>query len=194
MRRPSGCRKSGLRHFFEVFIAPLRLRRGQGAMQGNPCYARLFADLTRMSPNPIIASGGCGPRAPRGFSTSWGAAHFHAPPLFPCSSRGPDPLAPWMAAGGRGAAAFGGRGAYGPPASQTNGPGACGPRTVVRAARARRPPRPPAFANRPKGQQRPKWGRSGCAPIENSHRQTIYYRNNSVSTLVWATTLPLRIT
>ena len=54
----SGCRKSGLRHFFEVFIAPLRLRRGQGAMQGNPCYARLFADLTRMSPNPIIASGG----------------------------------------------------------------------------------------------------------------------------------------
>ena len=68
-----GCRKSGLRHFFEVFIAPLRLRRGQGAMQGNPCYARLFADLTRtpqgafscpfgtihlVSPNPIIASGG----------------------------------------------------------------------------------------------------------------------------------------
>ena len=43
---------------------------------------------------------------------------------------------------------------------------------------------PPAFANRPKRQQRPKWGRSGCAPIENSHRQTIYYRNNSVSTLV----------
>ena len=27
-------------------------------MQGNPCYARLFADLTRMSPNPIKASGG----------------------------------------------------------------------------------------------------------------------------------------
>ena len=64
-----GCRKSGLRHFFEVFIAPLRLRRGQGAMQGNPCYARLFADLTRMSPNPIKASGGCGPRTPGGFST-----------------------------------------------------------------------------------------------------------------------------
>ena len=71
--RPAGCRKSGLRHFFEVFIAPLRLRRGQGAMQGNPCYARLFADLTRtpqgafscpfgtihlVSPNPIKASGG----------------------------------------------------------------------------------------------------------------------------------------
>ena len=68
-----GCRKSGLRHFFEVFIAPLRLRRGQGAMQGNPCYARPFADLTRtpqgafscpfgtihlVSPNPIKASGG----------------------------------------------------------------------------------------------------------------------------------------
>ena len=59
-----GCRKSGLRHFFEVFIAPLRLRRGQGAMQGNPCYARLFADLTRMSPNPIIASGAAAPEPP----------------------------------------------------------------------------------------------------------------------------------
>ena len=68
-RRRFGCRNSGLRHFFEVFIAPLRLRRGQGAMQGNPCYARLFADLTRMSPNPIKASGGCGPRTPGGFST-----------------------------------------------------------------------------------------------------------------------------
>ena len=51
----AGCRKSGLRHFFEVFIAPLRLRRGQGAMQGNPCYARLFADLPYMPPNPIKA-------------------------------------------------------------------------------------------------------------------------------------------
>ena len=53
--RRSGCRKSGLRHFFEVFIAPLRLRRGQGAMQGNPCYARLFADLPYMPPNPMKA-------------------------------------------------------------------------------------------------------------------------------------------
>ena len=41
-----GCRKSGLRHFFEVFIAPLRLRRGQGAMQGNPWSARRFADFS----------------------------------------------------------------------------------------------------------------------------------------------------
>ncbi len=54
----SGCRKSGLRHFFEVFRAPLRLRRGQGAMQRNPCYARLFADLPYTPPNPIKASGG----------------------------------------------------------------------------------------------------------------------------------------
>ena len=46
-------------------------------MQGNPCYARLFADLTRMSPNPIIASGGCGPRTPGGFSTGCRrAAHW----------------------------------------------------------------------------------------------------------------------
>ena len=77
----TACRKSGLRHFFEVFIAPLRLRRGQGAMQGNPCYARLFADLTRtpqgafscpfgtihlVSPNPIIASVGAKPSAASG--------------------------------------------------------------------------------------------------------------------------------
>ena len=60
-----GCRKSGLRHFFEVFIAPLRLRRGQGAMQGNPCYARLFADL---------------PYTPQGaFSCPFGTIHLVPP-------------------------------------------------------------------------------------------------------------------
>ena len=53
-----GCRKSGLRHFFEVFIAPLRLRRGQGAMQRNPCYARLFADLTRTPQGPSLVPSG----------------------------------------------------------------------------------------------------------------------------------------
>ncbi len=74
-----GCRKSGLRHFFEVFIAPLRLRRDQGAMQRNPCYARLFADLPYTLPNPIIASGGCGPRTPKGFSTGLGTAKFAVP-------------------------------------------------------------------------------------------------------------------
>ena len=61
-----GCRKSGLRHFFEVFIAPLHLRRGQGAMQRNPCYARLFADLPYTPPNPIIASVGAKPSAASG--------------------------------------------------------------------------------------------------------------------------------
>ena len=88
----SVCRKSGLRHFFEVFIAPLRLRRGQGAMQGNPCCARLFADLTRMSPNPIKASGGCGPRTPGGFSTGAGgrapqrgAASYEMPAFAPAT-------------------------------------------------------------------------------------------------------------
>ena len=61
----AGCRKSGLRHFFEVFIAPLRLRRGQGAMQGNPCYARLFADL---------------PYTPQGaFSCPFGTIHLVPP-------------------------------------------------------------------------------------------------------------------
>ena len=54
-------------------MAPLRLRRGQGAMQRNPCYARLFANLAHtpqgafscpfgtihlVSPNPIQISGG----------------------------------------------------------------------------------------------------------------------------------------
>ena len=63
-------------------MAPCPRLWREGAMQGNPCYARLFADLTRtpqgafscpfgtihlVSPNPIIASGGCGPRTPRGF-------------------------------------------------------------------------------------------------------------------------------
>ena len=78
---PFGCRKSGLRHFFEVFIAPLRLRRGQGAMQRNPCYARLFADLPYTPPNPIITSGGCGPRTPGGFSTDWGRGPSGPPAL-----------------------------------------------------------------------------------------------------------------
>ena len=55
----------GLRQFFEVFIAPLRLRRGQGAMQGNPCYARLFADL---------------PYTPQGaFSCPFGTIHLVPP-------------------------------------------------------------------------------------------------------------------
>ena len=85
----TGCRKSGLRHFFEVFIAPLRLRRGQGAMQRNPCYARLFADLPYTPPNPIIASGGCGPRTPKGFSTGW-KKHFTRKPFHPHRGWAPD--------------------------------------------------------------------------------------------------------
>ncbi len=85
----TGCRKSGLRHFFEVFIAPLRLRRGQGAMQRNPCYARLFADLPYTPPNPIIASGGYGPRTPKGFSTGW-KKHFTRKPFHPHRGWAPD--------------------------------------------------------------------------------------------------------
>ncbi len=60
-------------------------------MQGNPCYARLFADLTRMSPNPIKASGGCGPRTPGGFSTGCGSQKppptggGFCEPLFTCA-------------------------------------------------------------------------------------------------------------
>ena len=59
-------------------MAPLRLRRGRGAMQGTPCCARFFADLPRtpqgafscpfgtiylVSPNPIKAAGGAEPSA-----------------------------------------------------------------------------------------------------------------------------------
>ena len=107
LRPPApGCRKSGLRHFFEVFIAPLRLRRGQGAMQGNPCYARLFADLPYMPPNPIKASGGCGPRTPGGFSTACGGAvgpakNAAAAPrgLSGRAGRGRRPRAAWNRAG-----------------------------------------------------------------------------------------------
>ena len=57
IKRPrplSVCRKSGLRHFFEVFIAPLRLRRDQELCRGNPCYARLLQDLTR-TPGHILS-------------------------------------------------------------------------------------------------------------------------------------------
>ena len=87
-KAPSGCRKSGLRHFFEVFIAPLRLRRGQGAMQGNPCYARLFSHL---------------PHTPRGGFRQAARSIRAANP----AGRGAHPA-------GRGAAAFGGRGPLAP--------------------------------------------------------------------------------
>ena len=39
-------------------MAPLRLRRGQGAMQGNPCYARLFADLPYTPRGPSLVPSG----------------------------------------------------------------------------------------------------------------------------------------
>ena len=161
----SGCRKSGLRHFFEVFIAPLRLRRGQGAMQGNPCYARLFADLTHMSPNPIKASGGCGSRTPGGFSTSWGrpagppwppnaAAPRMSAPSFLC----PHPTAVWLAearwrrGGGRRWVTPGGGGVLRAQGARKTKAwaGAKGPRPCfVRAVRARRPPGNAGIFHRP---------------------------------------------
>ena len=58
-KAPSGCRKSGLRHCFEGVIAPLRLRRGQGAMQGNPWSARLFSHLPRTPRGGLLP--GCPP-------------------------------------------------------------------------------------------------------------------------------------
>ena len=181
-RRISGCRKSGLRHFFEVFIAPLRLRRGQGAMQGNPCYARLFADLTRMSPNPIIASGGCGPRAPRGFSTSWNPPPVWAADFFGCAAgSGSVP---------GGAAAFGGPGPSAPgpakPNAEGRGPWAA-PSCVC--ARYARPPPPrgrfsmpwPLANNRRRldgsGHSPPRKG--GCRPRRSDPHSCAYPENRS---------------
>ena len=56
-------RKSGFRRSFEDFMAPLRLRRGKGAMKGNPCYARHVADLPYTPPNPIGSLRGAEPSA-----------------------------------------------------------------------------------------------------------------------------------
>ena len=66
MLPPPFVEKAAQRRFFETSMAPLRLRRGQGAMQGNPCYARLFADLPYMPPNPMKASVGAKPSAASG--------------------------------------------------------------------------------------------------------------------------------
>ncbi len=65
-RPPQAVEKVACATFSRLFIAPLRLRRGQELCR-NPCYARLFADLPYTPPNPIIASGGYGPRTPGRF-------------------------------------------------------------------------------------------------------------------------------
>ena len=122
-KAPSGCRKSGLRHFFEVFIAPLRLWRGQGAMQGNPWSARLFSHL---------------PHTPRGGTF----ARLPAPSAQPTRRAGARPRP------GGGAAAFGGRGPLAPglPNQMAGaGPKAPAPAICGRFAPCRRPPR---LANR----------------------------------------------
>ena len=57
--------KKWLAPLFRGFHSSLRLRRGQGAMQGNPCYAWLFADL---------------PYTPQGaFSCPFGTIHLVPP-------------------------------------------------------------------------------------------------------------------
>ena len=70
-RRPYGLlrmSKKWLSATFSSFlIRCLRLWRGQHRMQGKPCYARAFADLPRMSPNPNKAIRGCGPLSTPGF-------------------------------------------------------------------------------------------------------------------------------
>ena len=81
----SACRGSGLRHVFEVSMAPLGLRHGQGAMQGNSWSARLFADL---------------PYNPQGaFSCPFGTIHLASPKTIKAS--GGQSRAPPVAGGAR---------------------------------------------------------------------------------------------
>ena len=184
-----GCRKSGLRHFFEVFIAPLRLRRGQGAMQRNPCYARLFADLPYTPPNPIIASGGQSRappvaggarRKPSEQGSARKAPRADAARPLRTALRPPNPQGffdrlPFIGDAVTGRAPGGRRrlaGPGGPPAPQgqpnkSQGPGAFGPRPWLsgRFAPSRRPPRGPgASAAAKNGRAAGKAGRTGRGP------------------------------
>lgn len=61
-------------------MAPLGLKRGHGAMQETPRYARCFADLPYTPPNPVEQ--GFGPWSPKGFFERLdGARHRPRPPL-----------------------------------------------------------------------------------------------------------------
>ncbi len=130
MQAASVCRKSGLRHFFEVFIAPLRLRRGQGAMQGNPCYARLFRGFdAHVAKSDYSLRGSAGPEPP-GVSRQAGAAciRWMQAALFPrrhIAARERVPaivggvaLFPRAAAAGRGGGGVWRPGAFGPRAAK----------------------------------------------------------------------------
>ena len=128
-------------------------------MQGNPCYARLFADLPYTPPNPIITSGGCGPRTPGGFSTDW-------PPPPTASSRREqrrrDPAAPGRRVGeahpsaaGQGPAAGPqrGLGPAAPPPRRTGlpeGSGTAPPAKPLPMPYGQRRLTPPAAGYRPK--------------------------------------------
>ena len=72
--------KRGFRHVFEVSMAPLRLRRGRGAMQGTPRpqgFLRIirtpqgavpcpFGTIFLAPPNPMKGNPGFGPCSPGG--------------------------------------------------------------------------------------------------------------------------------
>ena len=139
-------------------------------MQGNPCYARLFADLTRMSPNPIIASGGCGPRTPGGFSTGCGAPLIGsgALALFMGAGRGISKGAAGLWFLRRPIAAFVHIG-YVPYPSARHGPAGGGRRQgASRPARGRQGPSAPAslvlFVGRGAGSPRPTNAAAPGAP------------------------------
>ena len=90
-RGTPGCRKSGLRHFFEVFIGPLRLRRGQGAMQGKPLLRKAFCGFDAHVAKSDYSLRGLRPPSPQGFldklSVPWGNAPGDAALLWGCPGR-----------------------------------------------------------------------------------------------------------
>ena len=64
-----GCRKSGIMPLFRGLHGSLVPAARPGNHEKKPLLRKAFADLPHMSPNPIEASGGCGPRTPKGFLT-----------------------------------------------------------------------------------------------------------------------------
>ena len=56
-------------HFFEVYMAPLCLRHGQGSMKRNPCCARLLRICRTCRQIRLKPPGAVAPEPPRGFLT-----------------------------------------------------------------------------------------------------------------------------
>ncbi len=142
-RPPSPVEKVGCAAVPRRSSHPLRLRRVQGAVQGNPCCARPLHSLTRMSPKPINTSETAAPEPTGVFRQTeeaaplWGARP--PAPSLPLRLRLPvkKPLGPGGAAGAHSALAPEGRGFAPPLRGRFARPGANGPRP------GKTPPPPP---------------------------------------------------